>query len=132
MAPTEAPSIGCCPNYVNKLCQHHFCPKCKLLLQHFLLHSQTALAASSSLFCNSETWRHLWCHLPHLWIAVQLQIASTKLSASSSTALAAVVPSAPSIGCCPNCKLFPQHFLLHPQTALAASTSFFCKSVTLS
>ena len=26
----------------------------------------TALAASSSLFCNSVTWRHLWCHLRHL------------------------------------------------------------------
>ena len=44
----EAPSIGCCPNCVNKFCQQHFNPKCKLLLQHLLLHPQTALAASSS------------------------------------------------------------------------------------
>merc|ERR1712001_350722 len=45
-------------------------PNCKLLLQHFLLHPQTALAASSSLFCDSVTWRHLWCHLRHLLGAV--------------------------------------------------------------
>ena len=58
MAPSllsSAPSIGSCPN-------------CKLLLQHFLLHSQTALAASCSLFCNSATWCHLW---RHLWVAAQ-------------------------------------------------------------
>ena len=38
---------------------------------------------------------------------------------------ASVSPSAPSIGCCLNCKLILQHLLLYPQTALAASSSLF-------
>ena len=68
--------IGCCLNY--KLC----------LCTTLLLHPKPVLPASSSLFCKSVTWRHLWCHLRHLYGAVSTTNYVQNTSASSPTCFA--------------------------------------------